>query len=519
MKTLNRILTKYSNWFLIAFFVAALILRWWYLPQKAISFAYDQARDAFVVQDLLRGNLKILGPPVSGVPGLFHGVLYYYVIAPAYLFGHGNPVVVAYFLSFVSSLGVFVVFFLTKLLTKNKIPALIASLIFAFSFEATQYANFLINASMAVWFVPVFYVGLYLWITKSNKWAPIIAGLGLGLSIQSEVALSYHIFPLIIWLLVFKDKIVKKDLIIFILSFMIGISSMILAEIKFGLTGTSGILYLLTGQDGIVQTKTLSDYIVTLINQSGKVFAYSLYPKNIVFGGLLGFTMIISSIFLNLNEIKNKILTWETFLTVWIFAYSVALPFGGWNMKHILVGVAPAICIFAGIFIWKYFSNYKFILSIALIIVLFANLSTILKENKNGQTIFPLQPDLILRNETSLVDYTYQRSGNEPFSISSLTSPLFVNTLWSYLYNWYGQSKYGYLPSWIGRDQIGQLGNNLKFAPSNLTHHFFIIEPTNGIPSLYIDYAKGDQDSISKFYDQRTFGELVVQERIIKNEK
>jgi len=185
MKILKLISRNYSKILLALIFIVALTLRWWYLPQGAVSFAYDQARDAFTVQELLHGHLKILGPPVSGVPGLFHGVLYYYVIAPAYLLGHGNPVVVAYWLSFISSLGVFAVYYLTYLLTKKRVPALISALIFAFSFEATQYANLLTNASMGVWFVPIIYIGLYLWITHSassgqsklSKCAPIITGL------------------------------------------------------------------------------------------------------------------------------------------------------------------------------------------------------------------------------------------------------------------------------------------------------------------------------------------------------
>ena len=114
IKVLNQVLGRYSKIILVFLFVVAVWLRCLYLPQNAISFAYDQARDAFVVQEMLQGHLKVLGPSVSGVPGLFHGVLYYYVIAPAYYFGNGNPTVVAYLLSFISSLGVFVVYLLIK---------------------------------------------------------------------------------------------------------------------------------------------------------------------------------------------------------------------------------------------------------------------------------------------------------------------------------------------------------------------------------------------------------------------
>jgi hypothetical protein len=521
----SRLISKnYSKIFLAASFIVALILRWWYLPQKAISFAYDQARDAFTVAELLHGHIKILGPPVSGVPGLFHGVLYYYVIAPAYLLGRGNPVVVAYFMSLISSLGIFTVYFLTKTLTKNETPALIASLIFAFSFEASQYANLLTNASMGVWFVPIIYIGLYFWLTRTgvkqkdilSKYAPAVTGLAFGLSVQSEIALTYHIFPLVIWLLIFRKKVTKKDIVMFLVSIFIAVSSMLLSEVKFGFTGTSGILYILTRRDGIVKAKTFFDYVSTLASQSAKTFAYTLFPINVIAGGLVGFLMIISSVFLNFKEIKKKILTWETFLITYIFAYALALPFGGWNMKHILVGVAPAVAVFAGIFIWKYFGKYKILVGFIMVVILSTNLISILKENKNGQTLFPLQTDLTLEKEIGVVNYTYQKSGGKPFSISTLTSPLYINTLWSYMYNWYGQTKYGYLPSWVGKDQIGLLGDNLVFATSNVHEHFFIIEPTYGIPDLYVGYEKGEQDSLSTLVDSESFGELTVQERLMK---
>lgn len=502
-------------------------MRWLYLPQKAISFAYDQARDAFIVSEMLQGHLKVLGPPVSGVPGLFHGVLYYYVVAPAYYFGHGDPVIVAYFLSFISSFGVFAVYYFAKILTKEKIPGLIAALIFAFSFESTQYANLLTNASIGAWFTPVLYIGLYLWITrstnsgqaKSSKFGPILTGLGLGLAIQSEIALAYHFTPVLIWIFVYRKNINKKQIFIFVISLIAVLSSMILSEIKFGFTGVHGIIYLLSGGDAIAQSRNLSDYLVTLISQFGKTFAYSIFPLSLVLGGVIGFLVIIISIFLNSHEIKNKILTWETFLISWIFAYGVALPFGGSNMKHILVGVAPAVVIYVGIFIWKYVSSNKFVLGTVLIFILSSNLLMVLKENKNGQTIFPLQGDLVLQKEISVVDYSYQKSNNKPFSISSLTSPLFVNTLWSYLYNWHGIEKYGYLPFWVGRDQIGQLGNNLQFAPSGVSDHYYIMEPTYGIPELYVNYAKGDQDAVSKYIDKASFGQLVIEERQIKDDK
>jgi len=496
MINLENLLKKYCKPILLVIFIIALFLRWLYLPEKAISFAFDQARDAFLVQEIINGDLKILGPSVSGIPGLYHGVFYYYVILIPYLIGHGNPVYVAYFLSFISSLLIFVVFYLTYLLTKKYIPAIVASLVFAFSYESSQYANLLTNASMGVWFVPLIYIGIII-----NS--PVLLGISFGLAVQSEIALLYHLISI---LFLTYGKFNLKKYLISLFSFLVTVSSMLISEIKFGFSGTRGLLYLLTGGDGISNTKTLSDYFITLVNQLGLSFSYSIFPINIVFGGLVGFVLV----YLLFKEKEY----WSKLLLFYIFAFAFALPFGGWNMKHLLVGLSPAIAVMTGVLMNKYLNKYLAILILCLIAILGSNLYMIIKENKNGQTIFPLQQDLVLSKELKVVDYTYQESGGSAFSISTLTSPLFVNTLWSYLYNWHGQSKYGYLPSFVGRDQVGQLGNNLgNDKPAN---HFYIEEPTYGIPEIYVQYAHGDEESYSKLLDYRNFDKLRVEKREYK---
>lgn len=501
MQNLEKILQKYCKPVLIAIFMISVLLRWLYLPQNAISFAYDQARDAFVVQEIINGDFKILGPSVSGVPGLFHGVLYYYVVLLPYLIGQGNPVYVAYFMSFVSSLVVLLVFYLSYLLTKKYTPSIIASLLFAFSYEASQYANLLTNASMGVWFVPLIYIAILLG-------SPILLGLSFGLAVQSEIALLYHLVPIIV--LTYQKYNIKKYFL-FLFTFLISISSLLISEFKFGFSGTRGLLYLLTGGDGISNTKTLSDYFITSVNQLGLTFAYSIFPMNIVFGGLVGFILVYLLI-------KNKEY-WSKLLIVYIFAFAFALPFGGWNMKHLLVGLSPAVSVTLGIVIWKHVPKKLVLWLVCLTVILGANLFMILKENKNGQTIFPLQEDLVLSKELKVIDYTYQKSQGKPFSISTLTSPLFVNTLWSYLYNWYGIDRYGYLPSFVGRDQIGQLGNNLStIQPSNNSSHYYIEEPTYGIPEIYVQYARGDEESYSKLLEFKNFDKLRVEKREYKNE-
>lgn len=497
MKNLEHLSQIYYKQILLLTFFIALILRFVYLPNNSISFAYDQGRDAFIVQDLIKGNLKILGPPVSGIPGLFHGVLYYYIIAPAYLIGNGNPAFVAYFLSFISSLGILSVFYLTKILTKKFFPSLLSSLFFAVSFELTQYSNLLTNASMGVWFVPIIYISILLG-------SPILLGLSFGLAVQSELALLYHLVPILV--LVYKKFNFKKYLLFFT-TFAISTLSFIISEFKFGFQGLNGLKYLILGTDGITKAKNFSDYLITIFDQLSLTFSYTIFPVNIVFGGLVGFLIVYY--YFNKNEnTTSKIFLW------YVFGFIFALPFGGWNMRHLLVGIAPIVCVMLAIFINENIDKYRNIAILSILIILIFNILKIKTENVDGQTIFPLQKDLVLSKEIEAIDYTYKKANGEPFSISTLTSPLYVNTLWSYLYTWYGQQKYGYVPSFIGRDQIGQVGNVLK---KDITKkHFYIQEPTYGIPEIYVKYALGDEDSYSDLIESVKIGDIMVQDRIYK---
>jgi hypothetical protein len=515
MKNLNQMLKKYSSFLLVIIFVIALMLRWIYLPYGAITFGYDQGRDAFIAQQINGGHLKILGPPVGGLPGIFHGVFYYYVIAPAYFFGHGNPVVVAYWMSFLNSLGVFVVFMFALSITAEIVPALIASLIFAFSFEATQYANWLSNPSLGILFVPLIYFGLWLWLKKRNKVAQIITGASLGLSIQCNAALAFHLLPVLFWLYNERQNIKPKQILIFTISLFLSVLTMVVSEIKFEKGGLSGIWYLFSSQDRIAGSMQLSDFFTNYFNQIGHVFSLTLFPMSTVFGGILGLLLSVIVFWSWYSKKDRKNLSWQLILLSAPISYAFALSFGGSSTPHITVGTAALISIMFGIVWTRLLVKNKFLAVVLLLIILSSNLFKIITENKYGQTNFMIQKGLILSDELKAVDYTYSKSEGKPFSISTLTSPLFINTTWSYLYNWYGVNKFGYLPYWIGRDQIGQLGNNLSFPPKGISQHFYITEPTYSIPELYIIYAKGDQNSISKIINSVSFGKIVVENRFI----
>src|SRR3989338_10112594 len=92
----------------LAFFVRV------YRVDQVLGFYYDQGRDALVIWDLWhKGNFFLIGP-TTGIAGIFRGPFYYYLIAPLYLLGNGNPVVPAIFLAVTTVVAIVLLYYLGK---------------------------------------------------------------------------------------------------------------------------------------------------------------------------------------------------------------------------------------------------------------------------------------------------------------------------------------------------------------------------------------------------------------------
>ena len=413
---------------------------------------------------------------------------------------------------------VFVVYFLVVKMTSKNLPALFASLIFALSFEQSQYATWLSNPAMGVWFVTLLYTGLYLWLKERKNRYLLLSGAAYGLAIQSNVSFAYHLVPIALWLWYGRKDIGRKQVLWLVIPFLVAVSSMILVESRFGFKSLEGIRHLITESEKEGKPLLLGDYLLAYINHMGNIFAHNLFPFVSALGGLLGLGIVIKYL-ANISSVGYRYSLEIKLLASWILSFLVAASIGGSNIPHIGAGIGVGLIILTAIFIWELSRTNKWLSYGFLLVILVANVGKIASENYKGQTIFAIQKDMTLANELAAIDYTYLSSKGEPFSINSLTSPLFINTTWSYLYEWYGKGSYGYTPSWRGKSQIGSLGDNLTLPESDAYKHYFIIEDMEGIPPIYLTYALGEEDARSQTINEVKFGELRVQERQIDNEK
>ena len=498
------------NLFII--FLLAIFLRFLYFPDN-IYFGYDQARDAYAALEILKGDLKLIGPSTS-VEGLFHGVLYYYILAPLYLIGNLNPQFVATVLKIFNALGIFLIFYISKTVFDKKVGFL-SALLFAISFEQTQFAMYMGNPSLAVLSVLLMYTGLAMIIFKQNNMGLPLAVLGLGFSIQFQFALAYLTLPFALLLIVFRKTFLTvspKKWISSIFLLFISLSTFILAEIKYGFR-TFNTLTTLGGAEKNIEN-ILNTYIFTL----QKMVSFNLSDNLPIHNVIL---VVLILLFISFNKGYRKQLI---FLSIWFFSiFSTILISGG--VKNVInntplyypnVGVSLALLIFVAFLISLVLNRSKVFAVVVILLIIFSNLKMVVNLNPKGTiSEINVQQGMLLSDEKKVLDYMYNESDDKLFAVKGVTMPFYINTTWSYLFEWYGQKKYGFVPVWNGKNAAGFPGNlKVQEQQEGLPkHRFLIIEPTRGVPSYLIDEYLKEENYFTNIVEEKKIGQFIVQKR------
>ena len=509
----------YKNYFLLIFliFLVALAVRFLYFPSN-IYFGFDQARDAFASLEIANGQFKILGPPTSS-EGLFHGALYYYIYAPLYSLGGGDPAVAAAFLRVFNALGILLAFGIGITLF-NKKAGLVAALLFAFSFEQSQFAIYLNHPAFGVISAIVMYFGLAVLIFKKRSWGWIVSFFGLGLSMQFEFILTYLVLTFLLILAIFRKDIKKpniKTAIFSCLAFLLSVLTYILAEIKFNFRSLAALQQLAVGSE-----KSALDIVSTYLFEVDRMVKYNLTGNMEV--DRLGMGILLAAFIFCVKKFPN-LRKQFIFLSIWFFsALTIYIISGGAKdlnktvpLYYPNMAVTVSLLIFTSFIIDKTYS-FKKILGLVIVgIVIFNNLSLATSINSYGSMPeINVQSGMLLSDEKKVLDYIYQDSQGEPFAVKAITMPYLVNTTWSYLFEWYGKKTYGYLPVWGGEAASGYSGNlEVQRAQDKLPdRRYLIIEPSRGIPAHLINNFLQEESYFSKVVEEKKIGEFTVQKRV-----
>ncbi|MDO8514865.1 MAG: hypothetical protein Q7S14_00020 [bacterium] len=186
------------------------------------------------------------------------------------------------------------------------------------------------------------------------------------------------------------------------------------------------------------------------------------------------------------------------FLLFIIFSHFLVFLVSGVSLTFISVGLLFPVILLV-VFILS-----KLPKKLAVLIILFIALHNIHQIINSNDSIFKVQPGMILKDEIALVNKTYEIANGRKFSLNTVTNPYLYPTLWAYLYK-------NHPPFYRGLTPYTYAGQNVfPMNDQKQELEFLIIEPEVGAANSWanqlIDAEKHRHDLKQEF----KFGELTL---------
>jgi len=427
-----------------AFFVRA------FRVQELLAFYFDQGRDALVIWKLWHEGKPFLIGPVTGLAGIFLGPFYYYLIAPFYLIGGGNPAYPAIFLAFISTLGVFMLYFLgAKFLSRE--TGLIAATIGSFSYFIVLAGRWLANPTpillssmLLLWF-------MWELAKNGNKryWYGVAIMVGVSMHFESASAIFYipMVLIFIVWYLIklYKERQLSYEIL----------KVLAIAGILFFLTLTPQIAFnfkheniLLNNiQKIILEEKSFSlDYkkvISWRLKYFWGVFSYKIFPGWVfyafIFSMLSFFVLIVKR-----RELRDKYILPLLILFIGIPMVGYTLYQGNYGniYDYYMTGYYLPMILFFSLglgLLWKTNSGK---IAVLIFFILFFTLSgTLIKNLLNDDLKGPAH--VSMGNQLAAVKWAYKDAERfTEFNVDVYVPPVIPHS-YDYLFKWIGTKKCG----------------------------------------------------------------------------
>ncbi len=508
----------------------SLAMRLW-LVNGHVSFNYDQARDAFIAQDIMQGDLKIMGPSASGTQDtIYHGVLFYYIIAILYSLSAGDPQGVAFALAAISSLGLIPIFLFGRDFFRSHKLALTLTFLTAFSLMNISYGGWISEHMLMEIFLPWYLYFCYRLYQRYSLKNLLVSALFWGLLEQSAVFNLHWGWPLflIILLTIYHRQVKLTRLILHIFAaiavFCLTISTMIVTQI---LMIKRGILSIEVFRSLTNDTPNILEQIASVKHHFTSKINTMLIPQSPeIVTTVLFLILLICLIYLSIKQSSQSSSKYSFFFPLFFFTSPFLFIFLKPNSSQIWVGFDTIVYLVTLAALQKIYqvipasTRRKLLLLIPIVLIFFAfSQYQILIKQKNAKHDFwrlPVQIGFNLSDQIALIDYTYQKSTSELFSFDSLTDPYIINVTWSYLYSWHGQRTYGYTPVFTGPSQDGywhqQVLSEDKKPLAPHSPHFVIIEPESTVDDSILEQFHDRQTPYGTVSNTLNFATLKLQE-------
>jgi hypothetical protein len=465
---------------------------------NSFAFTYDVGRDMLALSSIVNLHKIPLIGPTSGLPGVFYGPWWYYLLTPFFILFSGDPRGIALTMVLVGIAVIILSFYFGKKIGGYALGLFFASII--------SVSGAMIAISSQIWnpnIAPLFVVLILLVLNKifeKNKRSKAIFYLLLGalliLSTNAEVVYGILLSTgIILSLLLIQRKLNLKSVIAFVFGGLIILAPEIVFEFRHQFLMTKAlIVFLTTGKSSYTLSVIVSNFAKRM-DVLFNLFVSTLANNNQLLGGLeIIFIAFSIALFYKKSDLilKNFV---KVSLTV-IAVFLIGMTFFSHDIwPHYFVGLPVFYFLLFAIGAYLFAKNISIKLAGVIVLLVFViNLNPYsLIQNLNK----PLwQGDAsVYRNQVAVIDYVYKQAAGKPFKYVVYTPPVYDYT-YQYLFDWYGPKKYHYSP---------QVEAHLAY---------FILEPDPQLPSRLSTWLAQREADGRIIRLEEVKGGIIVQTRI-----
>jgi len=496
-KKVKRIITP-LNLVVFIILVFVFLVRVYRLDQ-ILGFYFDQGRDALIIWDLWhKGKFFLIGP-VTGLAGIFLGPLYYYLIAPFYLLGGGDPVYPAVFLGLLTTIASFLLYKLGKKI-HSKEAGIIALVVSGFSYSLVLSSRWLSNPTPILLSSVILFWSLWEIVNRKNQLWWVVASLIIGVSLQFESASGIFYLPLLAIFTLWQALSVEKGK-----RNLPGVKIILLSGFVFFLTLVPQLYFNFRHENillkGVTQTffkgKSFSANFLQVLPVRAKYFWDVASSKILPERGVLNAIFFVSSLvglFLLRKKLSKFLILSLIFLGTPIVGMTLFQGNFGNIYDYYLTGYyLPFILVFSVGLAELFKRNWgKVVILTFLVLFLYRNLPLIRNYIISGVD----GPNTVaFGNEKQALDWIYQDMGTCQKYNTDVYVPPVIPHAYNYLFTWYGGKVHNCKP---------------EEKLVNLLYTIYEVDPPH--PERLEAWLKR-QATIGKVIKEEKFGGIVVQRR------
>jgi hypothetical protein len=466
---------------------------------KSFAFTYDVGRDLLALASIVDVHKLILIGATTGIPGVFYGPWWYYLLSPFYFIFRGDPSGIALVMSVIGIISIVLAYVFGKKIGDSFL-GLSLLLLFASSQVLVSLSAQIWNPNIAPLFVILTLFTLFKIFKLKDKVSLkyyLLLGLLLSLNIDIEIlwGMLFTAGTLLSLVLVLKKKINVKGILLLFLGALIVALPRIIFELRHSFIMTKSFfnfLFTKNPEDPSSIPVLFLNRVDVFFNQ----FTYSLSSENVLLGIIILF-FVVFTIIVNYKKspelIKNFILYCTTVISVFFIA-TVFFKHAIW--PHYLVGLPVLFILLFSLSLYilkkRINNNYLFYFVISILFLINLNLPGFVKSIR--EPVFTGDAS-VYRNQVEVIDYVYSQNKNKDFKYVVYTPPLYDYT-YQYLFKWYGKQKYNYVPK----------------EQANIA--YFIIEPDTESQDRVVQWLK-TREMDGKIIKVKKFNSgIIVQTRI-----